>query len=216
MLFEEKVLLVFISENKKLFFQFLVEQFKAVNPLLGHDLILGNIYLDSILNVDFNKIINNDVLFDKNKNDFFKIFSENGRNIYSETEIKEAIEVCDDEIVIALDSGELSFEQDEHLMIIAQHINCAELVNTVVDIIDRNSDDYVFLLNCIQDIALFGQVLDNSKAKHLFVLFLSFNINRYESWFNSCEMSDADGIKFTLFLEKEFIKLNGIEQRKLQ
>ena len=215
MLFEEKVLLVFISENKKLFFHFLVEQFKDVNPLLGHDLILGNIYLDSILNVDFNKIVNNDVLFDKNKNDFFKLFTENGRNIYSETEIKEAIEVCDDEIVIALDSGELSFEQDEHLMIIAQHINCAELVNTVVDIIDRNSNDYIFLINCIQDIALFGQVLDNSKVKHLFLLFLSFNINRFESWFNSCEMSDADGIKFTLFLEKEFIKLNGLEQRKL-
>ena len=73
MLFEGKVLLVFINENKKLFFHFLVEQFKDVNPLLAHDLILGNIYLDSILNVDFNKIVNNDVLFDKNKNDFFKI-----------------------------------------------------------------------------------------------------------------------------------------------
>ena len=211
MLFEEKVILVFIGENKKSFLHFLVEQFMDVNPLLGHDLVLGNIYLDSIMNVDFNRIVNNDVFFDKNKNDFFKLFSENRSNIYSELEIKEAIEICDDEIVIALDSGELSFEQDEYLMIIAQHISCNELVKTVVDIIDRNANDYIFLINCIQDIVLFGQVLDNCKVKKLLLLFLSFNINKFDSWFYSCDMNDADSVKFTLYLEQEFLKMNELE-----
>ncbi len=163
------------------------------------------------LNVDFNRIVNNDVFFDKNKNDFFKLFSENRSNIYSELEIKEAIEICDDEIVIALDSGELSFEQDEYLMIIAQHISCNELVKTVVDIIDRNANDYIFLINCIQDIVLFGQVLDNCKVKKLLLLFLSFNINKFDSWFYSCDMNDADSVKFTLYLEQEFLKMNELE-----
>ncbi len=209
---EEKTLLLFYAANKEQFINYLGEHFKKVNPELSQHLNYDHNQVSRLLNVDLDKLFDGLLSLNLINTDVFNEFIDESK-VYSDDEITDAIGICNDEIIIALDEEcGLSHEQDECLIVMAQYIHSPVLVNLVIELIYQYANDYEQLKKSIQDIDLYGEIMNKAKVKSLCFLFISKNIDLFEAWLYSLKLEEADGIKLTTYVKNELMMMDESNQ----
>jgi len=174
--FKKKIVLMFVANHLDSFNDFINENGVSINPLLTGYLINQAASISGFLGANVEDILDFDMVY-KNTESHHPIV---------ERTMNEAIELCNHNIVLALDDEcQLDFKQDDALIQSACEVRGRSKIEALLNAIRYYGDDYHLLKRIFDSYKHFGCYLDDDSIDFLMASFVKENETALDLWLNA-------------------------------